>query len=81
MGGPASFLDFAVSPDIISFDVSCADFALGYMLVTYYDAPGGFPAGYYWRADMGGSPGCDIVGTWDLLYDWGSLVVLFRRHF
>jgi hypothetical protein len=69
MGGPAPFLDWATSPDIISINVSVPDFALGYMVTCYIDAPGGFPAGYYWRADMGCGPS-DIVGTWDLIYDW-----------
>jgi hypothetical protein len=52
IGGPASFVDFAVSPDIISFDVGCPDFAIGMMMMCYYAAPGGLPAGYYWRAEM-----------------------------
>ncbi|MHC4533340.1 MAG: hypothetical protein ACYS6K_05250 [Planctomycetota bacterium] len=65
IGGPASFMDWATSPDIISMDVSCPDFALGYMLVGYIDAPSGFPAGYYWRADMG-----SVFGTWELRFDW-----------
>ena len=69
IGGPPSFMDWATSPDIINIDVPCADFALGFMLMGYIDVPGGFPAGYYWRADMGGGGG--IVGTWDLYYDWG----------
>ncbi|MHC4536173.1 MAG: lipocalin-like domain-containing protein [Planctomycetota bacterium] len=75
IGGPAPFMGWATSPDIISMDVSCPDFALGYMLVYYIDAPGGFPAQYYWRADMGGGPVCDIVGTWDLWYDWHCIGV------
>jgi hypothetical protein len=70
IGGPASFLDWATSPDIITINVACPDFALGYMAVAYIDAPGGFPAGYYWRADMGGGPTCDIVGTWFKTFDW-----------
>ena len=68
IGGPASFFDWAISPDYISIDVSCPDFAMGYMLMCYYMAPGGFPAGYTWRASMGG--GGDVVGTWELYYDW-----------
>ena len=65
IGGPASYMDWATSPDIITFDITCPDFALGYMLVSYLDVPGGFPAGYDWRASMG-----DIVGTWELWFDW-----------
>jgi hypothetical protein len=67
IGGPASFADWATSPDIISLDVGCPDFAIGLLIMAYYDCPGGFPAGYTWRASMFD---CDIVGTWDLTYDW-----------
>jgi hypothetical protein len=37
------------------------------MMMCYYAAPGGLPAGYYWRAEM---PLCDIVGTWFKTFDW-----------
>ena len=68
IGGPASYADWCISPEIISLDVGCPDFAIGYLLMAYFDAPGGFPAGYYWRASMGGD--YDVVGTWELWYDW-----------
>jgi len=70
IGGPASFTDWAISPDYISIDVSCPDFALGFLIMCYYDAPGGFPAAYTWRASLVGG-GCDIVGTWEKRFDWG----------
>ena len=71
IGGPASFMDWARSPDIIRFVVKCPDFAFGYMLVCYYDAPYGFPAEYYWRADMGGVGYCP-VGTWGMWVEVGG---------
>ena len=69
IGGSTSYMDWAISPDIISLDVGCPDFALGMMIMGYLVAPGGFPAGYDWRAELSG--GCDIVGNWEVRYDWG----------